>query len=193
MVLFIISYYLGRAPLGWWMLQFFGYRGHFSGIYTYNCFRQALLDFGWEGALLLLLSGFLKGTAVVWWAQVWRLPRSCVWIAVCLLVLGVSLTHRRKYQDGSPVLSVMGSFVLLAPPVWQFSLAVWFASLVLFRRTRFTALVTSMSFPWLLWYYEYTPWEVALGVLLSVVLVDGITDGRLRCLGYKLSSAQQKT
>lgn len=190
MVLILISYYFGRMPLGWWLLRSFGYRGHFPGIYTNTCFRQALLDFGWEGALVLLLSGLLKGSTIVWWAQAWGLSRPMTWVIVCLMVFGACRTHWGKYQDGSPLFTVMGTLVLLAPAVWQLSLAIWFASLILFRRIWITGLVTSMSLPWIFGYYHYAPWETTLGFFLSMALVNGITNGRVGYLWQKPTGVQ---
>lgn len=121
-------------------------------------------------AVLTLLGDGLKGAVAVLLARCFELPSDWwAWIALAAII-GHLWPIFAKFKGGKGVATFFGVALALCWPVGLMVLVLWILVALCFRYSSLAALVASLLFPVLLYYWVGTLWLIP-SILISLLII----------------------
>ena len=160
----------GLLPIGWLIVRVFGYGKGFRGEYSINRLRQSILDFGFEGFLMLSIGSILKGILPITLMNHLRAGESFMLAAALVTSLGASISYCGRNRDGTLILTCLGSLLLTAPDVVRVCSALWLSLIIIFKKFGVSGLVTSLFLPFCFLFLGYGPPYIVYGTFFGLLL-----------------------
>ncbi len=169
-ILVLAGFAVGAVPFGYLIGRAAGIdvrRVGSGNIGAANLLRSV----GRTAALLTLALDVGKGAIPVALARGAGLAPEWQAAAAAAAVLGHIYTPFLKFRGGKGVATTLGALAVATWPVGAASVAVWLATVALFRFTSLAALVAAVLLPGLAWWLDGRGAFVALAVGLALLLV----------------------
>jgi glycerol-3-phosphate acyltransferase PlsY len=169
-IYFVGCFVWGLLSIGWFIVRLFGYRKSFIGEYSVNRLRQSLLDFGFEGFIMLAFGSLLKGFLPISLAILHGATENTLLAAALFISAGATLTYSNRNRDGTLILTCFGSLILIVPDVVQICTALWLSLIIIFRRLGISGLITGIFLPFAFFILGYNSFYIIYGIFFGLLL-----------------------
>ncbi|RQD74624.1 MAG: polysaccharide deacetylase [Candidatus Syntrophonatronum acetioxidans] len=152
----LISYLIGSFP---------------TYIFLNRLWRRVSRGKGEISPLIVFFLDILKGASALWLAEYLINTHMAMSIAALAVVTGHfwSIFHRFRRRSGMAPL--VGALAVLTPQVLPILLLIWGITLLLFRYSTISIVISVVSLPLIMWFYYRYDLFVILGILMAALVL----------------------